>query len=34
MCNAAAQENNDMIKYIPDLFITDEMVEEKCQDKE
>ena len=33
MCNAAVQKNNDMIKYVPDWFVTAEMLE-KCKDGE
>ena len=32
MCNAAVQQNNDMIKYIPDWFVTAGMLE-KCKRK-
>ena len=33
MCESVVQENNDMIKYVPDWFVTHEMLE-KCQDEE
>ena len=27
MCESVVQENNDMIKYVPDWFVTAEMLE-------
>ena len=33
MCNPAVQENNDLIEYVPDWFVTPKMLEESQEEE-